>query len=409
MGTRAIEEESSSPRIEGGPKEGGASTRAASGARRAPTAADEAPDPSYDANDDPTMTAVRWTNDCPRTIRTTRRARRRFPWARRRWRRAGAAGRGCSTPDGADGPDEAVAEELILCEGRSILQGSAVESELQTGMAGAIELRGRVAYDLQRVRTLRRPRPSDTIYLAQVEDVPRVVRANLFVRRRTPTATKLMDASGQSRHLVVWTHVTGQVAGQAKPAAVDSVKSNQTTMTCYHLARWIVVLSRRRGREPAPAGKVLSRHSIEVHKGHKNMKLASYTLSLLPLAAAWTALPGQKSSVLGRAPRHSTSTLLKSTIEAETVEETAETAAGSKTFGVVNTRKLSELYDLVVIGGGPAGVAGAIKAAQMGRRAILIDKPKFEAGVLPNGLDLFFGGPNRTLLEGSSRRGEGNQ
>mmetsp|Transcript_7162 Transcript_7162/g.15145 ORF Transcript_7162/g.15145 Transcript_7162/m.15145 type:complete len:682 (+) Transcript_7162:137-2182(+) len=123
------------------------------------------------------------------------------------------------------------------------------------------------------------------------------------------------------------------------------------------------------------------------------MKLASYTLSLLPLAAAWTALPGQKSSVLGRAPRHSTSTLLKSTIEAETIEETAETAAGSKTFGVVNTRKLSELYDLVVIGGGPAGVAGAIKAAQMGRRAILIDKPKFEAGVLPNGLDLFFGGP----------------
>ncbi|EJK71407.1 hypothetical protein THAOC_07159 [Thalassiosira oceanica] len=63
MGMTAIEEESSPPRIEGGPGEGGASTRAASGARRAPTAADEAPDPSYDANDDPTMTAVRWTND----------------------------------------------------------------------------------------------------------------------------------------------------------------------------------------------------------------------------------------------------------------------------------------------------------------------------------------------------------
>ncbi|EJK51190.1 hypothetical protein THAOC_29661 [Thalassiosira oceanica] len=62
MGMTAIEEESSPPRIEGGPGEGGASTRAASGARRAPTAADEAPDPSYDANDDPTMTAVRWTN-----------------------------------------------------------------------------------------------------------------------------------------------------------------------------------------------------------------------------------------------------------------------------------------------------------------------------------------------------------
>ncbi|EJK68368.1 hypothetical protein THAOC_10455 [Thalassiosira oceanica] len=94
MGTTAIEEESSPPRIEGGPGEGGASTRAASGARRAPTAADEAPDPSYDANDDPTMTASDGRTTCPRTIRTTRRARRRFPWARRRWRRAGAAGQG---------------------------------------------------------------------------------------------------------------------------------------------------------------------------------------------------------------------------------------------------------------------------------------------------------------------------
>ncbi|EJK66559.1 hypothetical protein THAOC_12518 [Thalassiosira oceanica] len=59
----AREEGTSPPRIEGGPGEDGAFTRAASGARRAPTAADEAPYPSYDANDDPTMTAVRWTND----------------------------------------------------------------------------------------------------------------------------------------------------------------------------------------------------------------------------------------------------------------------------------------------------------------------------------------------------------
>ncbi|EJK50987.1 hypothetical protein THAOC_29892 [Thalassiosira oceanica] len=37
-----------------GPGEGGTpSTCAASGARRAPTAADEAPNPTYDANDDP--------------------------------------------------------------------------------------------------------------------------------------------------------------------------------------------------------------------------------------------------------------------------------------------------------------------------------------------------------------------
>ena len=77
------------------------------------------------------------------------------------------------------------------------------------------------------------------------------------------------------------------------------------------------------------------------------------------------------------------------------VEEVAAAAPATdgKTFGVVNTKNLSKLYDLVVIGGGPAGVAGAIKAAQMGRRAILIDKPKFDAGILPSGLDLFFGGP----------------
>ncbi|EJK52128.1 hypothetical protein THAOC_28636 [Thalassiosira oceanica] len=64
MGMTAIEEESSPPRIEGGPRgRVGHLPVQPSGARRAPTAADEAPDPSYDANDDPTMTAVRRTND----------------------------------------------------------------------------------------------------------------------------------------------------------------------------------------------------------------------------------------------------------------------------------------------------------------------------------------------------------
>ncbi|EJK60482.1 hypothetical protein THAOC_19158, partial [Thalassiosira oceanica] len=54
-GMTAIEEASPlASQNEGGPGEGGAFTRAASGARRAPTAADEAPYPSYDANDDPT-------------------------------------------------------------------------------------------------------------------------------------------------------------------------------------------------------------------------------------------------------------------------------------------------------------------------------------------------------------------
>ena len=65
---------------------------------------------------------------------------------------------------------------------------------------------------------------------------------------------------------------------------------------------------------------------------------------------------------------------------AEKVEETTVAAEerppspNERIYGVVNTKKLNKLYDLVVIGGGPAGVAGAIKAAQMGRRAILIDK-----------------------------------
>ena len=97
--------------------------------------------------------------------------------------------------------------------------------------------------------------------------------------------------------------------------------------------------------------------------------------------------------------RSASSTLLRSTtVKDATVEEVngaVESSSGTsdKTFGVVSADNLNKLYDLVVIGGGPAGVAGAIKAAQMGRRAILIDKPKFDAGVLPNGLDLFFGGP----------------
>jgi hypothetical protein len=56
------------------------------------------------------------------------------------------------------------------------------------------------------------------------------------------------------------------------------------------------------------------------------------------------------------------------------VEESVPLDPNQKLYGVVSTKKLSKLYDLVVIGGGPAGMAGAVKAAQMGRRAILIDK-----------------------------------
>ena len=63
MEMRAIDEASSPSRIEGGPGEGRASTRAVPGARRAPAAIDETRHPSFDTNDDATMRAVRWTND----------------------------------------------------------------------------------------------------------------------------------------------------------------------------------------------------------------------------------------------------------------------------------------------------------------------------------------------------------
>jgi len=106
----------------------------------------------------------------------------------------------------------------------------------------------------------------------------------------------------------------------------------------------------------------------------------------LPTAISWT-------TVLTSTFR-SPSFLHSTTVKDAAIEKVAAAPdTGAREYGVVNTSKLSKLYDLVVIGGGPAGVAGAIKAAQMGRRAILIDKPKFDAGVLPNGLDLFFGGP----------------
>jgi NAD(P) transhydrogenase len=144
------------------------------------------------------------------------------------------------------------------------------------------------------------------------------------------------------------------------------------------------------------------------------MKVSSIALLLLPLAhsaCAWTSSPHAPVSAHHRRSRSSTlaatPTFLGSTTvdaaekvkdaDALAIEEEAAAAAvtntNERTFGTVSTSKLNKLYDLVVIGGGPAGVAGAIKAAQMGRRAILIDKPKFDAGVLPNGLDLFFGGP----------------
>lgn len=59
--------------------------------------------------------------------------------------------------------------------------------------------------------------------------------------------------------------------------------------------------------------------------------------------------------------------------------------------GSVPRAELEKPYDLVVVGGGPAGVAGALKGAYLGKRVLLVDKPK--AAPAGGGLDLFFGGP----------------
>lgn len=54
-------------------------------------------------------------------------------------------------------------------------------------------------------------------------------------------------------------------------------------------------------------------------------------------------------------------------------------------------------YDLVVIGGGPAGFAAALKATYLGQRALIVDKPEFiETGATVakmEGLDPTFAGP----------------
>jgi len=45
----------------------------------------------------------------------------------------------------------------------------------------------------------------------------------------------------------------------------------------------------------------------------------------------------------------------------------------------------------VIVGGGPAGVAGALKASTFGRRVLVVDKPKAKPNA--TGLDISFGGP----------------
>jgi len=60
-------------------------------------------------------------------------------------------------------------------------------------------------------------------------------------------------------------------------------------------------------------------------------------------------------------------------------------------LGSVPAAQLAKPYDLIVVGGGPSGVAGALKGAYMGKRVLLVDKPK--CAPPSGGLDPFFGGP----------------
>ena len=64
------------------------------------------------------------------------------------------------------------------------------------------------------------------------------------------------------------------------------------------------------------------------------------------------------------------------------------------TTAMATTMTASEPYDVIVIGGGPAGVAAATRAAILGRRCALIDAPCMPAFVSPTtGLDAFLGAP----------------
>jgi NAD(P) transhydrogenase len=58
---------------------------------------------------------------------------------------------------------------------------------------------------------------------------------------------------------------------------------------------------------------------------------------------------------------------------------------------MVPANRLAKPYELVIIGGGPAGVSAAMQAALTSRRCIIVDKPKVPPD--ESGLDISFGGP----------------
>jgi len=59
--------------------------------------------------------------------------------------------------------------------------------------------------------------------------------------------------------------------------------------------------------------------------------------------------------------------------------------------GAVPDQILLKGYDVIVIGGGPAGVSGALQAALMGHSVLIVDYPKSKPDY--RGVDAFFGGP----------------
>ena len=62
----------------------------------------------------------------------------------------------------------------------------------------------------------------------------------------------------------------------------------------------------------------------------------------------------------------------------------------AESFRVENICPMSYPYQLIVIGSGPGGLYGAIRAAQLGMRVALIEKERV-GGVLKSGLHSFQG------------------
>lgn len=84
--------------------------------------------------------------------------------------------------------------------------------------------------------------------------------------------------------------------------------------------------------------------------------------------------------------------LWKRCVSEEAHSDLGDGQTAEEKIGVVPREELEKLWDLVVIGGGPAGVAAGNKCAFLGRRALIVDRPKLPPDA-DTGLDVSFGGP----------------